>query len=111
MATPEGRVKAQVNRAIADLCSSHGKNIYRFMPVQNGMGAPGLDYFLCVNGYFVAIETKARGNTLTPRQTLTKEAIEAAGGRVFKVDDAASLTVAVKEIEKLLNASHNFPRP
>lgn len=95
--TPEGRVKAKVNRELAQFAPM----LYRFMPVQNGMGAPGLDYFLCVNGYFVSIETKAKGGKLTPRQELTKEAIEKAGGKVFVVDDDASLTVAVNYIRAL----------
>ncbi len=78
--TPEGKIKALVKRALDK--TPH----YRFMPVQNGMGAPGLDFFCCINGTFVAIETKAPGKTLTPRQETTVAAIEAANGVVFIVD-------------------------
>lgn len=102
--TPEGKVKAKVNKALEEF----GPLVYRFMPVQNGMGAPGLDYFLCVNGHFVSIETKAKGGKLTPRQELTKQKIEAAGGWVFVVYDDASLTVAVNRIRTLIHACHHF---
>ena len=95
--TPEGRVKAKVKRAMVQF----GPMVYQFMPVQNGMGAPGLDWFNCVNGRFIAIETKAPGGKLTARQLLTKQAIEKAGGLVFVVDGDASLTVAVNQIRAL----------
>ena len=72
---------------------------YRFMPVQNGMGAPGLDFYCCINGRFVAIETKAPGGKLTARQEQTKAAIEAAGGVVFVVDGEWALATAVRIME------------
>lgn len=57
------------------------------MPVQNGMGAPALDFMnvLC-NGYPCTIEAKAPGEVLTKRQEITKRDIEAAGGLVFVID-------------------------
>lgn len=91
--TPEGRVKAMVNKRLAAL-----SKVWKFMPVQNGMGIPGLDYFLCVSGRFVALETKVKGKTLTPRQETTKAQIEAAGGLVFVVDDAESLETAIARV-------------
>lgn len=89
--TPEGAIKRKVNQILGAL----GADCYRFMPVQNGMGAPALDYYLCVRGQFVAIETKREGGKLTPRQRLTKAAIEAAGGTVLVVSDEESLAAAV----------------
>ena len=86
MSTPEHRVKAIVNRALAAL-----PRRYSFMPVQNGMGAPGLDYYCCIKGRFVAIETKAPGKRPTPRQVRTIMAIENAGGTVFVVHDKAEV--------------------
>jgi len=79
--TPEGKIKAMVKRGLDKL-----PRVYRFMPVQNGMGAPGLDFFLCINGVFVAIETKAPGKKLTPRQETTMQEICAAGGFAFMID-------------------------
>ena len=90
--TPEGRVKAMVDREL-----SRFLKLYKFKPVQNGMGAPGLDYYCCINGQFVAIETKVPGKNLTPRQETTKRAIEAAGGLVFviRTKDDADRMIAV----------------
>lgn len=84
--TPEGKVKAMVKRALATLSDE-----YHFMPVQNGMGAPALDFYCCIGGAFVAIETKAPGKKLTARQELTRAAIIRAGGYVFIIDGQASL--------------------
>ena len=85
MSTPEGRVKAKVTKALKAL--EPLPHIWRFMPVQNGMGAPALDYINCVYGHFVAIETKVPGKQLTPRQKITARAIYKAGGTVFVVRD------------------------
>lgn len=79
--TPEGRVKAKVNKALAQWA-----NVYRFMPVPTGYGATTLDYLLCVNEHFVGIETKKPGGKLTPRQEATAAEIRTAGGDVLVID-------------------------
>lgn len=91
--TPEGKVKAQVNRALAKL-----PRMYRFMPVQNGMGAPGLDYHCCISGLAVYIETKAPGKDLTDRQKTTRDAIEAAGGLVFVIHNKEEIDTMLASI-------------
>jgi hypothetical protein len=73
------------------------------MPVQNGMGAPGLDFFYCIEGMFVAIETKAPGGVATPRQEKTMEQITAAGGLCFVVDGEHSLEKALNRIDRCLS--------
>lgn len=83
--TPEGRVKAKINKALKAL----GVDCWRFMPVQSGYGTPALDYLLCIRGRFVAIEAKKPGGKLTPLQEGTKAAMEAAGGIVLVIDDEA----------------------
>ena len=72
--TPEGRVKAQIKT----LLKKH--NVYYHMPVQNGMGAPTLDFICCVGGYYLGIEAKAPGKIPTPRQYDTMREIEKACG-------------------------------
>jgi hypothetical protein len=79
--TPEGRVK----KAVDALLGQHGA--WHHKPVQNGMGKPALDYHVCHRGRYAAIETKAPGNKLTPRQELTKKEIEDAGGKVFVIGE------------------------
>jgi hypothetical protein len=80
--TPEGRVKI----AIDSILVSYGA--YKHKPVQNGMGAPALDYHVCRQGIYAAIEAKAPGKTFTNRQRLIARLIIKRGGSVFLVDGA-----------------------
>lgn len=76
--TAESRVKQAVRFGILKTVPS----AYIFMPVQTGYGARTLDYLCCINGRFVAIETKAPGKYPTKFQELTGKAIANAGGLV-----------------------------
>jgi len=82
--TPEGRVKAKVNKLLDD------PRIYPFMPVQNGMGAAGLDYHCVVcwpdaaEAFFV--ETKAPGKKPSGRQEVLIERLRGMGCQVFVID-------------------------
>lgn len=96
MTTPEHKIKAKVNKALKEL-----PRCWKFMPVQQGYGTPALDYLLCVNRTFVAIETKKPGGKVTPRQQRTIEAMEAAGGIVYVVDDDESLAEMVSDLKSL----------
>lgn len=93
--TPEGRVKAMVNKALATLPRK-----YKFMPVQNGMGMPGLDFYNCVNGWFIAIETKTTNKKLTGRQKLTADEITNAGGVVFVIRDQSDVDYMMGTLKK-----------
>lgn len=86
MPTPEGRVKAAVKREMAKWAT-----VYWHCPVQNGMGAPSLDFIGCQLGLYFAVETKALGKNLTPRQEITKKQIEDAGGKVFVIRDECGI--------------------
>lgn len=94
--TPEGRVKAVVNRRM----EAAFPDAYRFMPVQNGMGAPGLDEFWCIEGLFVAIETKVPGKHMTPRQQVTRDKIIRAGGIVFCVHDGDEIDRVIEILKR-----------
>lgn len=83
--TPEGRVKDAVKKVLKKF------GVYWHMPVQNGMGAPSLDFICCVKGKYFAVETKAPGKKPTPRQELTIEQIQRSGGKCFVVDGDVSL--------------------
>lgn len=80
--TPEGKVKAQV-KALLD---EHGA--YHNWPVPGGYGIPMLDAVGCHCGEFFAIETKAPGQHMTPRQEFTKTQMELAGAKVFVIGEA-----------------------
>jgi hypothetical protein len=87
MSTPEHKIKTKVNKVLA-----HWEGVYKFMPVQQGFGAPTLDYLVSVNGHFLGIETKAPGKKPTPRQLETIKQITAAGGTAIVIDgDMAEL--------------------
>lgn len=100
MSTPEGRVKAMIKRRVI----KEWPDAYGFMPVQNGMGAPALDFFYCIRGLFVAIEAKDFGKRPTPRQEVTADHIKIAGGMAVVVDGEASLEVAIATIKLVLKA-------
>ena len=101
MSTPEGKVKAQVRKGLRPIA-----RLWSFMPVQMGLGSAALDYLICINGRFVAIETKAKGKKLTTRQEHTKAEMEAAGAKVFVVDDAESLATAISYIQQVANVTN-----
>lgn len=90
--TPEGRVKEKVKQ----LLKRHGA--YYHMPVQNGMGAPSLDFICCHEGRYFGVETKAANKTPTPRQLGTMRAIRESGGAAFLVNEETGL----KELEEWL---------
>lgn len=80
MATPEARVKREINRILKHV------GAYHHMPVQNGMGAPTVDYVCCLRGRYFVIEAKAPGKWLTARQEITCKQIQDAGGAWFCID-------------------------
>ena len=97
--TPEGKVKAAL---IRELNKVFGIKCYRFMPVQNGMGKRGLDFYLCIHGVFVAIETKAAGKKPTAIQLDCMEEINLAGGLAFVVTGTDMIPQTVAYIERLV---------
>jgi len=85
MATPEGRVKAKVKVLLKKY------DAYWHCPVQNGMGAPSLDFICCLRGKYFGIETKAGNKKPTPRQETTISEIQKAGGRAFVVNEESGM--------------------
>jgi hypothetical protein len=59
--------------------------------VPTGFGKSGLDYTGCIAGKFFVVETKAGNKLPAPRQKLVMEAVEAAGGRAFLVNEVEGL--------------------
>lgn len=94
--TPEGKIKAKLRARLNQLPKR-----YIFMPMQNGMGAPTLDYLICIDGRFVAIETKRPGGHMTPRQELTAQQIREAGGLVFLVDGDEAINTCLLQLAEL----------
>ena len=95
--TPEGRVKHWLDEEL----DKRKPWVWRFKPVQTGYGKPALDYILCVNGWFVTIETKAPGKKLTERQKATRRDINAAGGPVYVVSSKEEIAVVMGIIDSI----------
>jgi penicillin-binding protein-related factor A (putative recombinase) len=85
LSTPEGKVKNRVKSVL----KTH--KVYFHMPVQNGMGAPTLDFICCHNGHYFAIETKAGNKKPTPRQEETMRQIQEVGGKTFMINEVEGL--------------------
>jgi hypothetical protein len=79
--TPEGRIKRMVKTILKQYPRTYGE-----WPVPSGFGKSGLDYHGCSGGRYFAIETKAPGGKVTPRQALCIDQIRLAGGKVFVID-------------------------
>ena len=95
MSTPEGKVKDKVKKLLKEY------GCYWHMPVQNGMGAPSLDFICCVKGKYFAIETKAGNKQPTPRQEETIKTIQRAEGKCFVVNEESgmdTLEIWLKEV-------------
>lgn len=84
--TPEGKIKAKVKKLLA----AHD-DLWAHWPVQTGYGAPTLDCTGSSRGRAFAIETKAPGKKLTPRQELTVENMHLGGVKVFVIDSEESM--------------------
>lgn len=102
--TPEGKVKAKVSKVL------DWYGAYRFMPVQNGMGTPGLDYHCVAKGFAFFIETKAKGKNLTARQNVLKQRLEHIHCcPVFVIDDTtpAALFALIRFLDSKINPNED----
>lgn len=80
--TPEKVVKTRV----ASLLDSEG--VYHFFPATHGYGRSGVpDIVACINGQFLGIECKAKGNKPTALQVRELERIRHCGGVAVVVDE------------------------
>jgi hypothetical protein len=80
--TPEGKVKAAVNKVFALYPET-----YVFMSVPYGYGKSTIDYLACHYGEFIGVETKAPGEVPTPRQEDIIWDINTARGVTFVIDN------------------------
>lgn len=106
MTTPEGRVKNEVKKQLKAL------GAYQFWPVQTGMGAKTVDCLACLQGQFVAIETKAPGRKPTPLQLVTLSCIAVARGLTLvidSVDEAKKLPDLLKAAIQIYAPNSHFP--
>jgi Holliday junction resolvase len=82
MTTPEKKVKDKVRKVLAEY------GVYNFMPATHGYGRSGVpDIIACINGQFIAIETKAGKGTTTALQDRELKLIEKSGGKTFVINE------------------------
>ena len=92
--TPEGKVKTAIKKYLKSL-----PNTWFYMPVQNGMGVIGIpDIIACIDGKFLAIETKAPGKekTVTANQQMQIDGILAANGHALVTSSVEHLVLYLK---------------
>lgn len=106
MATPEGKVKSEVKKII----EKYGSRIDSYWPVPAGYGESHLDCILCVNGYFIAVETKAPGKKPTPRQKYRIATVTRAGG-ITMVIDGTDATITYEQLDNVLHQLLNRETP
>lgn len=96
--TPESRTK----RRIKDMLKRAG--VYYFMPVQQGFGAPSLDFIGArCDGMMFAIEAKRHGEQPTPRQWATINDMRSKGIMCFVVDDETDSKTPIFESVRDVN--------
>lgn len=95
--TPEAKVKAKVKKILNDL------GAYHFFPMTGGFGHSGIpDVIACLQGRFIGIECKTRGNKPTALQLDQLEKIRSHGGLALVVNED-SLEQLKEVIEKWVN--------
>jgi len=95
--TPEKVVKDKVTSVLKS------EDIYYFFPATHGYGRSGVpDIIACVNGFFLAIETKANGNKPTALQIREIQTIRRNNGVAVVVDETN--WDMVRELVKKLKA-------
>ncbi len=80
--TLEGKIKQRLKKALQKKC---GEKLYLYMPVPAGYGSATLDFLGSYRGFAFAIETKAPGKDLTPRQKVVAMNIRKSDTPVFTV--------------------------
>ena len=83
---PKDILEKTVKDRVKRILRNHGA--WWHMPVQRGHGAPGVDFHCCHKGRFLGIETKRPGKHPTPRQVLTMESINDAGGHTLVIGES-----------------------
>jgi hypothetical protein len=82
-ATPESKVKDRVKKILLKYPKS-----YYLMPMTGGYGSSGApDIVACIDGKFIGVECKAKGNKPTALQMKNLTSIVESGGHALIVDD------------------------
>jgi urease accessory protein UreE len=99
--TPEGKVKKALKKWLDE------RGYYYFMPVPTGRGRRTVDFLVCMEGTFVAIEAKATHDAMvTALQDATLKKVASAGGNALVVyfDAKDELVFQSVKVKRTLDA-------
>jgi hypothetical protein len=85
--TPEGKLKEEVKAYLESI------GAFYFMPPASIYGKPTVDFVVCHEGYFIAIETKVKPRQVTKLQQMFLDAVRLAGGVTvvaYSIEDVKS---------------------
>jgi len=103
MATPEGKVKAMIDRELKK------RTLYYFNPQAGPFGKAGVpDKILCVAGHFIGIEVKSAKGRTSPLQDACMQKIEDQGGKCFVVRDRDTLDETLEYIDACIARPKGF---
>lgn len=104
--TPETALQEKLKKQLARLDGLYLIKIHG--SIFSRIGTP--DFLACYKGHFVAIETKAPGNGLTPKQEFERKKLLDAGASYILAYDAdvavAQLLVYAREWERVRGSSN-----
>jgi hypothetical protein len=95
--TPEGKIKAEIKRILADY------GVYYFMPQPGFLCRVAIpDFIGCLNGHFIAIEAKAGRKLPTLLQQRELDKVNVAGGVALCInaENIHALPLILDEIAK-----------
>jgi len=100
MSTPEGRVKAKLDKVLKSL------DVWRYSPQAGPFGGSGVpDRLVLARGQLIGIECKADGTKKPTRlQEISMQQIAAHGGVCFLVYDEDTIQAVKSYIEQVLGS-------
>ena len=96
--TPENKVKRKINEVLKQF----KPNLWYYCPIGSQYQSPVVDYIVCVEGRFIAVEAKAPGKKPTERQAHTMTRMRAAGAIAIVVNDDISLRQLARTIASII---------
>lgn len=102
---PEEKAKREVKKILEE------SGYFFFKPQMGGFGKVGIpDFIACVNGYFLAVETKAIGEEPTPKQQEQIDEIKTSKGvaLVITEENLGILRITIEYLKSLVPSPFVF---
>ncbi len=102
MPTPEKKVKAAIKKLLFAM------DCWYYMPVPSGYGEATLDFLCSYKGRSFAVEAKAHGKTLSPRQQMTIKNMSSRGVPCIMIDSTSDDSMMYLRAWILMVGEGNF---